>query len=214
MSDEELIALLPALRAGEPTVARHIINACLPKLTAILRRRFPPLPPETVTDAASDALIEFITSSERYDPQRGSLLNYLVHIGNHKLLDELRKLKRRREISVGGIVELALVEANQFREADYPELSLRDPETLPPEVQALIEEILPDAADREAFALVQLQGRVSVAQFAAIWKFDTLPVEKQTTLVKQNRDRIMKKVQRRQQEFRRLLYGDNEPTHL
>ncbi len=208
MPTDDLVPLLPALRSGDPAIERRFFNAYLPRLTAILHRHFPIMPEEAVIDAAADALLELMVYSERYDPQMGSLLNYLVHIGEHKLLDELRRLKRRRENYVGGNVELALVETNQFREADYPEPSVQDPDTLPADVQVLLEEILPDTGDREALALV-LQGRTSIDQFAAVWKFDALPSASQAKLVKQNRDRILKKVKRRQQEFRRLLYGDN-----
>lgn len=206
MSNEELTALA-ALQAGDAAAERRLINACLPKLTSILRRRFPVLPSETITDAAVDALLELMQHPDDYDPQLGSLTNYLVHIGNYKLLDALRKLNRRREKYVGGNVELALVEANQFREADYPEPELYDPDTLPPDVQTFLNELLPDQADRKAFALLQ-KGRTSVAQFAAVWKLDTLPPESQATLVKQNRDRILKRVQRKKQEFWRLLHGE------
>ena len=213
MSVEEIVTLLPALRTGDPSVTRRFVDAYHLKLTAVMRRRFPILPREAVMDGATDALLDLFQHSERYDPQRGSLLNYLIHIAHHKLLDEIRKLKRRKENYVGGIVELALVEANTYREGDYPELEWYDPDVLTADTQELIEEILPDEADRRALALV-LEGRSDTMQLAFIWKLDHLAPDIRTTHVKQNRDRILKKIQRRRQEFRRLLYGEIEPASL
>lgn len=208
MSQEELDALWRALCAGSPTAPRRLINACLPRLIPILRRRFSVLPSECIHDAAHDALIELIRSPGGYRPQKGSLLNYLVHIGNNRLIDLYRQIKRQRERYVGGAVELALVEAYQFREADYREPDLYNSDTLPPDLQALLNDLLPDSQDRAAIELVLQEGRATVAQFAVIWGFDHLPPEEQTTLVKQNRDRIMKKIRRKQREFRELLNGE------
>lgn len=208
MLQEELEALWRGLCAGSPTAERRLINACLPRMIPILRRSISVLPVECVHDAAYDALIDLIRYPDRYHPQKGSLLNYLIHISNKRLIDAYRQMQRRRENYVGGSVELALVEANQFRAADYREPDLYDPDTLPPDLQALITDLLPDPQDRAAIALVLQEGRATVPQFAVIWGFDHLPSEQQTTLVKQNRDRIMKKVRRKQREFREMLYGE------
>ena len=208
MSQEELNVLWRALCAGSPTAERRLIKACLPRSVPILRRQFADLPLECINDAAYDALMHLIRDPDRYDPQKGSLLNYLIRIGNNKLTDAYRQLRRRREIPVGGSVELALVEANQYREADYREPDCQDPDTLSPDLQALLDELLPDAQDRAAIDLYLQEGRASVAQYAVLWSLDHLPSEQQAILVKQNRDRIMKKVRRKKREFRELLYGE------
>ncbi len=208
MSQEELEALWRAFCAGSPTASRRLIDACLLRLVPILRRRFSVLPLETINDAAYDALIELTRNPDRYQPQKGSLLTFLILIGNNKLIDCYRQIRRRREIPVGGSVELALVETNQFKQAEYREPDRYDADTLTPDVQALLEELLPALQDRAAFDLVLHEGRASVAQFATIWGLDHLSPEQQAVLVKQNRDRIMKKVRRKQREFRELLYGE------
>ncbi|MCW3052303.1 MAG: hypothetical protein JWN14_1473 [Chthonomonadales bacterium] len=208
MLREEFDALWRAVRAGNPAAERRLINACFPRLVPILRHRFVVLPVECIEDAAYDALVHLIRDPDRYDPHKGSLLNYLIHIGNNKLIDAYRQLRRRRELPVGGSVELALIETNQYRGADYREPDFYDPGSLPPDVEAFLTELLPDPQDRAAFDLYLQEGRAAVAQYAAIWGLDHLPSEQQETLVKQNRDRIMKKVRRKKREFRELLYGE------
>jgi len=199
----ELLVLHRALLEGDPAASERFATACGPRLRALLKRRHAAMPRELITDAATDAILAFITHPERYRPEMGSVFNYLLHIADNRLRDEWRKLRRRREISVGGSVELALVEANYQGERERQPIT-DDPDALPPEVEALLHDILPDPCDRQIWNLI-CQGHGSTAEFAALLGIAYLPLEEQQAEVKRHRDRIVKRIQRRRQEFRRLL---------
>ena len=105
------------------------------------------------------------------------------------------------EIPVGGTVELAQLEEKYLYKhpAADPE-----PDLLPPEVEALLVEILPDPKDRQLWELVR-QGRTAVDDFAAVLELQHLPPAQRKVEVKRHRDRVVKKVQRRRAEFRAYL---------
>jgi RNA polymerase sigma-70 factor, ECF subfamily len=202
LTDIDLLRIHLALLKGDPTAPREFVHECAPRLYPILKRRFALLPRDVVEDAVHDALLAIIARPALYDARRGSLINLLVHVGTNRLCDQLRTLKRRQaEMAVGGTVELARFEAKYLHEnADAdPEL---DP--LPPEVEALLAEILPDPKDRAVWDLV-CQGRTPVEEFAAVLELDDLPPERKKAEVKRHRDRVVKKVQRRREEFREYL---------
>lgn len=206
MAERDLGAIHEALLAGDRTASRDLVNTCTSQLYAILKHRYSVFSQETVQDAVNDALIALIVHPERYSPSRGSLINYLVHIGANKLKDQLRSYRRRaNELAVGGTVELAEAEANAHGgdgtgEWDAP----AGADLLSPDVEALLVEILPEPQDRRIWELI-CDGRTAVADFAEVIGIDDLPPEEQRREVKRHRDRVQKRVFRRREEFRRLL---------
>jgi hypothetical protein len=201
-TEEDLASLHRRLLDEQPTAPQALVNACSGRLFAILKRRFALVPREEVQDAVHDALLALIARPSLYDPARGSLMNLLVHIGCKKLIDQLRKIERRSaEIAAGGTVELAELEAKHLHEHGCAGMG---PEPVPPEVEALLAEILPEARDRAIWELV-LQGRTPVEEFVAVLGLGHLPSEEMKAEVKRQRDRVIKKVQRRREEFRRYL---------
>jgi RNA polymerase sigma-70 factor (ECF subfamily) len=199
VAESESLFVYRALVAGEPTAPRRFIEMYNGRLYALLRRRYSFLPGEVVRDAAHDALLAVIAHPERYAPEYGSLMNYMVHIGSRRLQDYLRTLRRRldHEVQVED-VELLSGLTNQETGADG------DPEVLPPEVEALIQEILPDPTDRRVWNLI-CQGRTARADYAEALAVTHLPLSEQELLIKRHRDRVQKRMRRRQDEFRRLL---------
>lgn len=201
-AEEYLASTHQALLDGQPTAPQDLVNACSARLYAILKHRFAFLPQETVEDAVHDALLALIVRPALYDPGRGSLMNLLVNIGSHKLVDQLRSIGRRSaEIAVGGTVELAELEAKYLHEHGYAGM---EPEPIPPEVGALLSAILTGPGDRQVWDLV-CEGRTPVEAFAAVLGLGHLPPEEMKAEVKRHRDRVIKKVQRRREEFRRYL---------
>src|SRR5262249_19723556 len=136
-----------------------------------------------------------IVSPDLYQPDRGSLLKLLVRIAERRIVDALRKLERwSPEIASGGLVELEEIEANHPYESALTGA----------ELEALLAEILPDSKDRQAWELV-CEGRTSVDEFAAVLGLGELPPAQLKAEVKRHRDRIVAKVRRRREEFRRHL---------
>ena len=206
MLEREFASIHADMLAGEPTADRALVNACVKPLYAILKRSYSLLPPEVVRDAAHDALIALIRQPEQYDSERGTLLNYLVRIGKNKLADQVRACRRRSgETAVGGVVELAAAEENAYSGEGSTAWELpAGTDLASPEVEALLRTILPDPRDRLVWELI-CDGRTAVAELAVVLGISHLSVEEQRRQVKQHRDRVQKRVQRRQEEFRRLL---------
>lgn len=202
--EDDLHLIHHALLSGDPTAPRRLDTACTRPLRRILKRRYAVLPEEALTDAVTDTLLAFILHPERYDPRRGTILNYLVQVGSHKILDQLRRLRRRREVYVGGTVELSLVEVKHYPEEIARLEPFSDPDALPAEMETLLNEILPDPRDRRVWDLL-CQGRTAPSDYAEVLGITHLPPEMQRTAVKRHRDRVYQRVRRRRAEFRRLL---------
>ena len=71
-------------------------------------------------------------------------------------------------------------------------------------MEALLSEILSDPRDRRVWELV-CDGRTPVEEFAAALGLQHLPPGDIRAEVKRQRDRVVKRVQRRREEFRRYL---------
>lgn len=203
MAGADLDSIYGALLSGEPTAPRDLVNACVGPLFGIIRHRFPVLPAEAQQDAVHDALLALIADPTRYRPEKGSVLNYLAQVAAHKALDQLRALRRRQpESAVGGAVELDRASANNPSRTDVEfEVQSR---MVDAEVEALVREILPDDRDRRVWEM-GLDGRTPTQEYAAALDLVHLPPEEQAREVKRHRDRIWKRIQRRRDEFRRLL---------
>src|ERR1051326_2463062 len=139
------------LLSGDPTAPARLVDAALGPLTSVLRRQNPALPRDMIEDAAIDALLVVIERPEAYQPDRGSLLNYLLRIARHKLIDAWRAVQRRREFSAGGSVELELWESNNPQEGQRvsdPANIAGDPDEIPAALLGLVDELLTDPIDR------------------------------------------------------------------
>ena len=205
MSDaDELPRLHCALLRREPKAPDRFAAACLPRLRSLLKARHALLPIEMAEDAATDAVLFLLEIPERYQPERGSLLNFLILIATNKLRDQWRKAKRERVDFVGGNenVELRLVETNYYWEG-AEQGDRRDPDVLPPEMEAELCALLPDPMDRKIADLIMETGRGDVAEYAAVLGAAHLPEGERAALVKRNRDRVMKKLQRNRAKFQR-----------
>jgi RNA polymerase sigma factor (sigma-70 family) len=192
------------LLAGDRWARDRFAVTAGPRLQAILRRDWAGLPPELLADAATDAILFVLEHPDRYRPTNGSLMNFLVHIARRRLQDALRRQERAKKILDAYHVELRLVSANQSRQTDpAASVTASDPDTLPPEIERWLAELFPDPRDRRLWELICQEGRSSTRAFAGILGVTHLPLDTQQRLVKQHRDRILKKVQRRREEFRR-----------
>jgi DNA-directed RNA polymerase specialized sigma24 family protein len=161
-----------------------------------------------VADAANDALLACVQHPDRYDPHRLPLLNYLTLLADRRLVDLLRRRARESERLefVGGLVELAAAESKYIHE-DTGELG--DPDRLPPEIEAWVAETLPDPKDR-AFVDRMCAGEHSTEAFAAVLGLAGLPEKERAAAVKRNRDRILKRLQRRREALRASWRCDDD----
>lgn len=210
MASADLLSIHRALLNGEPTAPDRLVRTCLARVYRILRRRHPAVPHETIRDAAVDAALALILKPESYDAARGDLLSYLVEIGDHKVIDWLRAIYRRREreLSIGGATELErLEEKGEVVRDSTPIIPYADRDKLQPDLEAFVESILPDPADRAVLEMVCLDRADSSAVAEALG-IAHLPPQEQKAEVKRRRDRIMKRLTRQRERLRRLYYAD------
>lgn len=207
MNNDLLLKLHDRICTGDPVAPDQLVSECLVPMQAALRRRWLALPREMVEEAVIDALLAYLQRPDAFDPQRNrSLAAYLKVIASRRLTDALRKRTRlnRREISVGGFVELDRYGTNRTTGAEsHAPAGEGDPDTLPPELEELLNELFPDPRDRRLLHLI-CQGRQETSAYAAILGIGSLPDSEQRRIVKQHRDRILKRLIRRREEFRRF----------
>lgn len=214
MSAHDLLLLHGALLSGEPTAPRELVERATPRLIALLRRNFVTLPVEEVEDAAHDALLNLIAAPEQFDARRGSILNYLLRVASNDLLSRIRKVRRRAQWHE----EKYTADVAQDEDAAHywweevadparwgqPGVFRLNANGYSPEVADLLYETLPEQRDRELLALI-LQGRTSMEEYARLLGLESCPLEEVRHEAKKQRDRILKKIQRRRQEWRELL---------
>jgi len=197
------------LLSGDPAALERLVAECGAALERTLHRRHIALPRDMVRDAANDAFLAVVAKPAAFDPQKGSLLNFLVHIADHKLADRLRARSRMlvRETPVGGAAELERLEsagsAVLFYASQTPARELDD---LPPEISTWLSDTLPDPRDRKLLSMI-CDGRQSVEDFAAILGIEHLALPEQRAAVKRHRDRILRRLRYRREELRSLYHG-------
>jgi hypothetical protein len=196
MPDDAAGALLHNnLLAGDPTAPAQIAEAYLPLLVARLARMFPHLPdPAFVEDAVHTALINYFGNPQSYNPQKLSLLSYLLMAARGDLLNLIDREQHRytkRQIPLD-VVELGTVDSEHWidKEADPANRDL-DPD----EFEARLAGVLPDPRDR-AIAHLMMDDVRSTMEYAYVLEAANLPLPEQRALVKRHKDRIIKRLQR------------------
>jgi RNA polymerase sigma factor (sigma-70 family) len=66
----------------------------------LLKSKFS-LSPEDADDMFQDMMMKAIHSFEKYDPEKGKLVNWLISIGENTILDHFRRVKRRPQKKEG-----------------------------------------------------------------------------------------------------------------
>jgi RNA polymerase sigma-70 factor (ECF subfamily) len=148
-------------------------------------------------DGAIDALFAYLDDASRYDRGRGRLSTYLMNIAKKRVIDRLRSRRSagRREGAFAEAVVLRLPDPKERMETDVEGRQLW---------QKVAEEV-PDERDRRVLELV-LAGERSTDVLAQALGLSGLAPDDQRRAVKQNRDRLMKVLERL---GRRLGHDDN-----
>jgi RNA polymerase sigma-70 factor (ECF subfamily) len=124
-------ALMGAIRQGNPEALAALYDRRAPIVLAVCQR---------VLDNRSDAedvleevFFEIWQRAERYDPERGSPISYILTVGRSRAIDRARRLRRRldgpptrmEEVNSCRHASLAGEEATPFRDAVAAERSRR-----------------------------------------------------------------------------------------
>jgi DNA-directed RNA polymerase specialized sigma24 family protein len=197
-----------SLREIGETLHRRLLNQSDSSVTASISELFFPLLVKSLkasfhyfSDAhiietvAEDTLINYLTSPEKFDPAKRSLIGYLYMDAYWDVKNLIEKPKK--------VVELyphsSEYEVNAVKIDNNPEQVLLERETqLQGENSDLVRitrSVIADPVDREVLELM-MEGVRETQRFAEVLKLEELPPEKQASIVKKHKDRIKKSIQR------------------
>lgn len=193
MTNEALLEIHRALLENDPVAPRRLYETCCKPLSHLLRRQYPNADEDHIVDAVVDALLCLIANPGQYNPARGSLLSFLIHIGKRRLVDRIRKSYTHIKMTAALVEEARLGANNTCEDAEWRRLE-RDSDATA-RVQAFLEEALPDPRDRQLWTM-QAEGRVATDEAARILAVEHLSLPEQRHICKQGLDRVKKAVSR------------------
>lgn len=179
-----LLELHRRLLAGDKTAG----NALSDQLLESLQRKLPGRDAENKFDAAVDALIDFISRPDAFDPHKGQIEPFLLLAAKRNLMN-VRRGDHRRHVRE---TKAAAYFQNNYVELPDPVENLigKDNEAL---YRRLLAAIAP--ADRPVAELM-LQGERRTAVYAKALGLDGQTTEQQRMAVKRAKDRVTKALQR------------------
>jgi hypothetical protein len=179
----------------DPIAFAEIAESYLPLVTDKLAKRYPTLyDPDLINTAVVDAFYSYLDKPERYRPEKGSLVNYLLISAEGDLRNLLARDKNKNYIPLDEDVELSevngeyIVETAILNSEDNVEELVIAKTSL---VWGLIKEHLPDLRDQEICKLLMENIR-ETEEFSKILGLQDLSIEEQRVIVKRHKDRIKK----------------------
>jgi RNA polymerase sigma factor (sigma-70 family) len=143
---------------------------------------------EAAADLATDAIMEYLKSPNRFDQTRSSLFSYLVMIARGDALNHIRDKVRANEKQQRA-VELALAVGNpNIEETDLKLDAVRI-------LNMYGNQLLKDPGDEEILKLY-LKGERDTDSYAVVLGIAHLPATEQKKRVKTRRDRIEQRLKR------------------
>lgn len=180
-------ALHDRLRSGDRLASEELARLLLCPLTEEMVRRFRRVDEQLAHDGVIDAILDYCTYPQQFDPQRDVPLDRFLATAAWRNVDNLLRGERRRkqrERKVGSEKREADVAldpaAGNIRREEQQRLD---------EGQAAMFAALDDPKDKEILAL-RLQGVRDTASFARILEITHLPIQRQREEVKCHKDRI------------------------
>lgn len=175
----------PVLNAAHDSVDQ-ICASVLPILERAVAARFRHADSDWVHDAAVDALLEYATHPQTYDPSRGvPLWKWLVYPARRNLLNRVKSEYRRRSVEIYA----SNVERLEPATDDRLEHGL--------DLNDLKAKMFHDwsAAERKIL-LLWISGERRTARFAEAIGADTLTSDRQRIEVKRLKDRVLRRLRR------------------
>lgn len=182
------------LLSGDPVARTDVITALYADVVHGVRRRAGnDCDPAIAEEQAGEALLRYAEDPVHYDPERGSLHDYLVMIGHSRYRDTLRH-DRRHGAGLPSLSDprIAAV-ADRADESDMEEL-IADLDAAAQLRSRLIAHF-DDPGDRVAADLM-LDGVPGWEPYAEVLGLASLPEEQQRTEVYRVKNRVKKRLQR------------------
>jgi hypothetical protein len=162
--------------------------AFLAPLTAFLHHCHPTADPHDLETAATEALVTYLRTPQRFDPSQCSLPGYLRMLARADLKNLWRSAQRHEH------VELPVEMGNNSQPALLDVLIAQEETgSLRTQVDALAQRLSP--SDQKVLQLL-LEGERETAVFARELNLGHLPVAEQRREVKRAKDRIQRRLDR------------------
>ncbi|MDQ3801946.1 MAG: hypothetical protein M3384_21185, partial [Acidobacteriota bacterium] len=199
--NEKAIALHKDLIAGRPTASAQLAEFLLPKVLNALTGKFPNVIDEhLIQTAAHNAILYYLKFPDKFDANRGSLINFVWRLAKSSLLNLLSS--KENILNHNEFVELdetQTVYSNDTKQDETIEQFLINDEQDRQTYKKLCA-LLPDPID-QAILKLMMDGERDTELFAAVLEISDEPPEEQRALVKKHKDRIKKYIQRHRAEI-------------
>lgn len=173
-----------------PTVLSELFMLFYEPLVEKLKKQFPKTDEDEIREMAFQAIEQFTAAPQKFDPQKKTLLGYLVMDAAGDLKNTLNRKGYEKNWTV--LVEDWTLHGNKaIKEASNPEMEAEAVE----KYLAKLREFMPDDTDFVIAKMMEMGVR-STEEFAKVLKIEHLSKEAKRTEVKRNKDRIGKHLQR------------------
>lgn len=185
------------LISGDVIVSAELAEFFMPLMIGRLNRGFQNIDdPHLIETSVVDALMDYLTRPNQYDPNRGNLFSYLILKAKSDLLNYLRQNKKDQSfLNLAEIVELeedsSVYGVELIDDIDIETIVI---DKLSPIWNRLLT-IIPDEKDQEIVKLMMNCVRETEI-YAEVIGIQNLPDEDQFRIVKQNKDRLKKVILR------------------
>ena len=185
------------LALGDVIAPAEIAELFMPQLTEKLNRAFQNVEdPHLIETTVIDALMDYLTKPNQYDPTRGNLFSFLILKAKSDLLNSLRLKKIDQvRVNLAEIVELdddsSVYSVELMDDMDVEEWIENN---LSP-IWKRLSTIVPDHTDQEILKLM-MNGTRETEVYAKVIGIQHLPNNEQSRIVKRNKDRLKKVIQR------------------
>jgi hypothetical protein len=185
------------LISGDVIASAEIAELFLPLLIGKLNRVFLNIDdPHLIETAVIDTLMDYLSKPNQYNPNRGNLFSFLILKSKSDLLNFLspKKIDQAR-VDLTEIVELdndsSVYGVELIDEMNVEELITNN---LSP-IWTHLSSIIPDRTDQEIVKLM-MDGIRETDVYAEVIGIQNLPDDERSRIVKQNKDRLKKVIQR------------------
>lgn len=191
------------LSGDDPVASAELAQAFLDPLVTHLRQRYPRMTDEGMLyDAVADAVLNYASNPRSYVPEHLTLFGYLKMSAQGDLKNILDKERRRREAERKASIKAVELEAGS-RNTLQEDNELEDvtngfgdeDESAKEDILRKVREELPDTRDQRMLELMMDNVR-KTEEFAKVLGIQDTEKSKQRKIVKQNKDRIKKRIQR------------------
>jgi len=185
------------LISGDVIASAEIAELFLPLLTEKLNRTFQNIEdPHLIETAVIDTLMDYLSKPNQYDPTRGNLFSFLILKAKSDLLNYLSPKKiDQAKVDLAEIVELdddsSVYSVELIDDMDIEEVVANNLST----VWNRLSTIIPDRTDQEIVKLM-MDGIRETDVYAKVMGIQNLPDDERSRIVKQNKDRLKKVIQR------------------